>query len=95
MSTYIYSKPTGFVCFRTSLCQMTYAAASITVILFQKKYKIKDTGFCSEKGFKAPMLVWFKFLLWQTHTTVMKYSFQKFMNILVNLSSPIATGQSM
>lgn len=76
---------------------MPYAAASITTIffLFQKKYKMKDKNFCSEKGFKAPMPVWFKFLLWQKHTTVMKYSFQKFMNILVNLSSAIATGQSM
>lgn len=98
MSTCIYSLPTGFVCLRTSPCQMSYAAASITMMsffLFLKKYKIKDTGFCSEKDFKAPMLVWFKFLLWQKHTTVMKYSFQKFMNILVNLSYAIATGQSM
>lgn len=59
MCTYIYSQPTGFVCFRTSLCQMPYAAASITTIffLFQKKYKMKDKDFCSEKGFKAPMPV--------------------------------------
>lgn len=59
MSIYIYSQPIGFVCLRTSLCQMSYAAASITIVffLFQKKCKIKDTGFCSEEGFKAPMLV--------------------------------------
>lgn len=59
MCTYISSQPTGFVCVRTSLCQMPDAAASITMIffLFQKKYEMKDTDFCSEKGFKAPMPV--------------------------------------
>lgn len=75
-------------------CLMLLHLPQWVFFLFQMKYKIKDTGSCSEKGFKAPMLVWFKFLLWQTYTTVMKYSYQKFMNILVNLSSAIATGQS-
>jgi len=58
-------------------------------------YKMKDAGLYSEKGLKEPVLEGFKFLLWQSHTIVMKYSYQKFTNILVNLSSAVAIRQSM